>query len=591
MVKKIFLFSIIFVVSLLIFTFPSYLQLSTKLIGDGYDNYQYSSLQFLFKQKISLGQNPLGHNTSYYYPHGFDLANSYDGLLPTLIGTFLQFITSPTISFNLSVYFVFLLNFIGGFIAAKLLTPKASHQFLSAVFFGFSAYTLNRAGSHLNLQLIAGIPVYFAALHSLFHHHSTKTLSILLGSTIFISVSSLQYLAFVFLLTVFYLCLSAAFNFKQTLESIKFVFLPKQLFLIALTISFVFMFFFPYFKMIFTNHQVFARKLQELTEYSTTVQDLFLPNKYATVWYSPLLHSTSVKSIELNSFPGFLTFTVFSVCLFAFSASPIFLSLAFLCLIFSFGPVFMLFYNLPVFSFITEPGRFMLFFYIFSYLSLFHILSNIKPKKAYLLLLLPVFFIADNIPTSLRLSPNLYSPELAKIQNYPGQGLLNIYVDPYNQKYNQEAIWHGKSITDGYIHWTGRDSNSTQFVFSPLLSRFICENDDKKGSTVLIDQKNENQELIQKLKQLDIRTIILHKTIPYYYSECDNTRHWTQIFLPKTQSVSDTFQKVSELHIEYPATDLVYQKLFFPTSGNFVLAGALLTPSQNESITIIQNNT
>jgi hypothetical protein len=99
----------------IIFTYPSAFNLNTRLIGDGGDNYEYLTYQFLAADNLKKGFAPLAHTDKIFYPVGTKLSVT-DGMFSSLTGGLFNFLFSPSVSYNLTVLLVFVLNGVFSFI-------------------------------------------------------------------------------------------------------------------------------------------------------------------------------------------------------------------------------------------------------------------------------------------------------------------------------------------------------------------------------------------------------------------------------------------------------------------------------------------
>src|SRR5262245_56785645 len=60
--------------------------LTTRVIGDGGDAYQFVGFQYVAQRLIAAGEFPFGWTDFWRYPHGIRFQNTYDSSLLVLIG-------------------------------------------------------------------------------------------------------------------------------------------------------------------------------------------------------------------------------------------------------------------------------------------------------------------------------------------------------------------------------------------------------------------------------------------------------------------------------------------------------------------------
>jgi hypothetical protein len=148
----------------ILFTWPGILSLSSRYIGDGYDNYEYASYQSLAAQRITSGQFPFGFTNFWRYPVGFDFGRGFDSYLTVSTGAFLKLFLGMPLSYNLTIYVLLILNGLFSYIFFRYLTGSKSLGLIGAIIYGFSFYALARGSSHPNLMFEGGIPLLFLAV-------------------------------------------------------------------------------------------------------------------------------------------------------------------------------------------------------------------------------------------------------------------------------------------------------------------------------------------------------------------------------------------------------------------------------------------
>ena len=88
---------------------------SGSIIGDGGDNYEYFSFQYLVKENIADFKYPLAKTDTLRYPVGFDLANSYDGVFSVFTGAFLGLVVPQPVAYNLTIIFILTFHYFSSF--------------------------------------------------------------------------------------------------------------------------------------------------------------------------------------------------------------------------------------------------------------------------------------------------------------------------------------------------------------------------------------------------------------------------------------------------------------------------------------------
>ncbi len=579
-----------FIACLFAFTFPAIVNINTKLLGDGYDNYQYSGLQSIFRLKIQRLQNPLAHSNEYRFPSGFNLPTSYDGLLPTSLGALIGLIAPHTTSYNLVVFFILATNFFSAYFATFIKTKNKNLALLSGLIFGFSNYLLTRVPNHINLGFAAGLPIFYLGIYSLTKDEDNNAGRYLGIGLLLSTLGSLQYLAFLSIFTFLYFIFTAIFSKNELQNAILNLQKKQHLFPLLLSISSIVFIFYPYISDTLLGKIANGQRQETYIKSKTSFYDLLLPNSYQTFWYTPLIHSNTPRSIEKSTFLGFPEILLFIYFIFQKTENKKrTLALLITYLLLASGFFYQAFFGLPAFSLIPEPGRFILFFTLILSQEAPLIFAKLTPKKQSMVFFILLFLLfISKISINYFSSSNLNDEYLNVVRQKGTGAVLNLPIDYYNPKRNQEATTHLLPITDGYIHWTGNNSKSTIFFQNPTLGRFICDNLDNTKHAIYYDQKKLNYNLIDILNKNKIDIIVLHKDDNLFFSECNMTRSITNQFLPQTNEITSTSNTI--LSSEHTNTPQLFQRLYFPKKGIFHLNGLLINPYINTPIEIYLND-
>ncbi len=165
-----------------LFTYPAITQMTSSLLGDGGDNYEYASYQGLAAQSLGQFKNPLTYTTFWRYPAGFDFARGFDSYLTVIGGAFLTLIFSLPASYNLSIFILFFLNALISFIFFRKLTSSVYLGIIGMIIYGFSFSSIARSASHPNLMFTGGLLLLATAVLELFQTTPLKTRHFLLFS-------------------------------------------------------------------------------------------------------------------------------------------------------------------------------------------------------------------------------------------------------------------------------------------------------------------------------------------------------------------------------------------------------------------------
>lgn len=581
--------AIFFVVLLLTSTFPSMLHLDTQLMGDGIDNYEFIGFQHLVRDRLARFQYPFTWTDYLRYPIGFDIGKGFDGLYAAITGGLLGYITTPTIAFNFTVYSIYLLNYLSGYLLFKKISSSNLIASLSAGIFAFSNYALARNGSHINLTLIAGFPLTFYALVRLKEKITPFTLSIFGIGIILTSIGSLQYLLILGLIFLVFLVLSLALypiELFRYLKSVAAHWKSLAIFLLALIILGIALHF-SYFKSFISGTYALRDRQEAFDLIKSGFSDLFIPNSYLRQWFVPFFQSAHLPSIESAYFLGFIEIILLIAAMFSkirrktkvFWGSGI--------LIFSLLTIKGVYRHLlPIFPFsaIPEPGRFVIPILLSLTIMIASFLSSVRHSKKFIfaILLTSLLFIVSKLTFNFYQSPDLEDPSNQIIRSLPGQAVLDLPFATFETKRHQQVFQRGKKALDGYVHWSADDPITRSFIDTYKLDDYACSKTNSPKPLNLEESERNKIFLLDTLKSYDIRGLVIHKDSKLLYTECQAARSLIEQLIPNQVNITDTGEKVVTLFHENPAAPYVLETYFFPNSGTLNLNGALIYPTNIE---------
>ena len=514
-----------FVFLTILFTFPAFLNLSTRVMGGDGDSYQFLGFQNLGASLFYSGQFPFGWTNEWRYPFGINFQSSIDSSLFVIMGVILRpLIDNPILTYNLSVLAFLFLNLSLSYIGFRTFFRKLI-SIAGAVIYGASFYALSRSTGHLNLLISAGFLFSIYSFVRLIRENgSKKSLLLIFISLILLSFTSLQYVL-IFVASLPFIIIPYAIFFRDESQVIG-----KILWNLKYKLLAVFLIFFIIFSL-FHGQKVLdaiSGNLQLPTYDIVTIDpvNFFSPNKFLETFSSNIATNESKNWIENSFFLGFVEIVLFVFALFKLkdNSRNLFLAIVTLLLfIISLGvQPFLSFiwpyqYLFPIFPFrgIIEPARFFVVYFIgFTFLIL-HVLKDIKNK--WILLLIILLLVIERIPKSYPLNQYIYTMDFVKyVNNSNSRAVLNLplYYDHWNGGfYDYYSAFYNKPIVEGYIHWSGDTSYSKQLINA--LSPYTCQYQKFLGDLALA----EGEKTIALLKQYEIRTIVFHRYISYYNCE------------------------------------------------------------------------
>ncbi len=532
------------------FTFPTIFHLSDMIIGDGGDNYEYFSYQYLVHQNLSQGKLPFSHTTTFFYPNGFNLS-LVDGQLLNLVGGFLNFLLPAVLTFNLVTLLAFFCNGFTSYLFFSKLSKSKKLGLLASVIYGYAYQRLSYGSNFLNLLPIYGFMLGAFYLISIFRDKDYRWSNfILLFSSFFIiALSSLQYVL------VLVLCLVTSFIFallffkKSLLLTLRNKTVLIRVFACGCSLVLLFSIWFRDSLNLFITHQYPPRGIEQV---SLKPAAYFLPNPYAPTILSDVINRLEKHgfilperenlSVDKNVFWGFVEIClIVSYFLLVKKNKTDYFMLSgfavFFCL--SLGqlrgyPNWYL-YQIYPFKGIYETYRLFTIYYIFlTYFSLMGMKAVLerlpsKLKQPFFLAIILLVFL-ERISSNYYLSSSLNDPYHSFIQTLDSQAIFYIPLETsVATSNNLFPILDHKSILDGYTHWSAETTQRRSFInFDNQLSRFYCDFRQDFISLGnmdidLLDHQKLNEELSKRLIDQKINFIVVNK-YAYSYPDCLDAR-------------------------------------------------------------------
>lgn len=554
----------------------------TQIIGDGGDNYEYFAFQNLVRENIQHGKYPLGWTDTLRYPVGFDLGLGYDGAMVVFTGGILGLFIPLPLAYNFTIVIVLFLNFLFSY----LLFRKLSHSELVGVFvaiiYGFSPYVMARISSHLNLAFIGGFPLFLYALLCLYdklkigHKFTLRNYFLLFGSILLIAAGSLQYLVLLVYLGISIFIYSLINSqVRDYLKNNLWISIAKSKnYLILFTIIFILFTFFLYGGYISHLTEIVNIPYGKYQGYAQccipTLLDIFIPNKYLGLFWNKL-NSSSV-SIEKVVTVGIIEWGILFGILFSVTNKrlKIFLLASFILF-------FLISKNILSIPLIPEGGRIVI---LFSLISFSILSSNRIFKNKIVILIMIVLLIAERFSFTLYKSPLPSRNESEIVKNQSGIGVLNIPVSKYNSYRSILPYFYQKKVIDGYFHYTAENQQTISFLRNGFIQRYICDSERDTGDIYQYQEEDVNKTL-QLLKQYDIKTIVLHKTLKdkLYFDDCENVRYWWFNLNPEKLLLSSATVSVEAKTMTLSYYPILKAQIFFEKAGTFILNGFSLFPT------------
>lgn len=586
---------IFFLIITIIITYPSIFSLNGKLIGDGGDNYHQFVFQYIASQKITKLQFPFSHTDILRYPVGFDFGAGSESVLIILTGAILSIFSNSIFAYNLTILIFFTLNGFLSYVLFRYISKNYILGLIGGLIYGYSSYVIARSAGHPNLFFVGGFPLLVYSILKCKNDFTIKNVFYILVSLTLIYLGSYAYamllfstfLVFVPILFIFYK--NEVFSFMVNLfKNIKKILLISMPVLIVI-ITFGYSHFHTYITGDYFKPD--RSKIVTLLEYSPSIKDYFIPNKYLPLQINKIFKNVgnSLKSIEKVVFIGWLEIFVFVLFL-AFYKNKrekyFILSVTLVFFVLTLGhmspetKIYLPYYYLHKvfpFSFVDEPARFFVIFYLFITIGIILFLKQIYKNdiKTYLLLLvITALIVFERFPLNYWLSPIFNErPYVKVVKQTRSTAVLDIPVSYENTVYDVLPYSYGKKIVSGPFHWFADTEKPRAFIKDNELTRFMC------GGTQLLPNINQiiNKKLIQTLKENDIKTIVVHKNdledhAKYYFPECADARMQTSLLLPQL-FMPDATEKQKILSIFFPAIPDIGNTITTPYDGVFYLDG------------------
>lgn len=588
----------------IILTYPACFHLSDKLIGDGGDNYQFLSFQYIINKNILKGLFPFSWSNILRYPYGFDFSRGYDATYAILGGALLNFIFNKVVSYNLIVLSILLLNGFFSYLFFQKITKSVSLGIIGGIIYGFSFYVLGRAAGHINLLLIGGFPLFFYTILSLREKQSLFNFILVVTSVVLIAFGSVQYLLFLLIFSFFFLIVSCLFYPNEIFKFINMISKNKRKLAVAI-IYFIFiflLFYYPYIKSLFIKRTfVFPNSQLQFFDLKPEIYDYILPNPFLkTLQITKLLKNSYQAKVDKVVFLGFAEIIAFLYFLNSKCNKRLKLYLLVMVAVFSGVPhlIYPYLYSYFPFSTTAEISRYYVFYYLILVIGIVLGLSSItnNKKRAIVFIAFFILIILERLPTNFYLSDIgewkvIY--DIVKQQNT--EGIVILPLSNWYTKYNLVPVFTDKKLVEGYIHWSTNDEESNKFIKNcGEMNRFDLENEKIPTEFFLNEQfvQNEvklNHKMLNCLKQNNIQIIVFDK---YYRVYWDDFRHLlarTTLLFPHVSIVNTTVD-VTKLEATRWAADKLNYSLYFPKKGVFrIYKIHYSNPSQKPIIRLIQN--
>lgn len=598
--KYLFFLCLTLIVTLLI-TYPTVTTLNSSVMGDGGDNFQFLSYQYITKSNISEFKHPFANSNIMRFPMGFDYSRSFDGMLGTVIGGLLMFIVSPVAAYNLSILLLLFLNIYISYLSLKFLIKDDLSAYAGALIYGSSFYVIGRSYGHANLMFVAGLPVIVAGVYALWKHNSIKSFALLFGGIILLSVGSTQYVLYLLIGGVLLGLLTTLFYFYEVKKTLIAIALNPKPFLITFLffiVTFILLYL-PYLNaLFFSKNFVFPNSKYQLYDLKPTFIDYFLPNSFLHLAISALFFSPAQPKIEGAVFFGFIELALFTMFLCTLRFSRKLKFFYFLCVTSVTILPFLIYpYTYSIFPFSTtaEIGRYYIFAQLFIAIPATLYLAYHKKNVAFVLLMLFLLFLERLTFRYPLASIKPYELIFDQIKQVDTRSYAIIPYDNWFSAYNLFPVFTHKNITNGYIHW----SAETNKIKKNLAG---CENPSRFDLNTITETANafSYSQTIQKeheknlyffscLKKEGVRLVVYDKFYRVYWDGRENMlARMTKLF-PRYSIVQQAKNKT--LEASRWIYDTLNYTLLFPKSGYLNLHKVHYgTPTKNRDLIVQLNN-
>jgi hypothetical protein len=589
--------ALFFLALALIFTYPAIFNFSSDFISDGGDLFLFAMHQV--KTNFATGEYAFAHSFLQRYPVGYNFGIGIDAIFGVVSGALILDLTKhPVFTYNAVIIWQFVVNAFMAYLLGWQLTKKKSLGLVMGVMYGLSFYSLARAAGHLNLMFVAGWPLLALGVLKL-QAQKTSWLHVLTlyAGLWLLSWASLQYAIMVVLLILLGGGVSVIFYQSQArqfiINNLRLTW-AHLLFGTIFTLAFLWPFLPTVQGIVSGSFQTHGRD-QALESYDVDSYSFFMPNPYNHTLFNSILPQDDFPNIESGLFLGVVEILLF---IFFFKSQrskkeKLYLgALVGLFFVVALGVVesgfpmpYLLIAGKFPFSGVAEPGRYVVIFSLFMGIASIMALDSIKSKRlrtiaTWLVLLL---LILERVPQKYFQAPANYNESIQILASQPGLGVFNIPAHHYRQDYSLTPVYTGKSITDGYIHWSVNTAENRSFIEETAgghLVRYGCDEDDLIATelsdpAVASAESQLNQEMLDKLRANKIRTIVVYKNGEYYFPYCANVRARLAHLLDQTETavINPAVNSSLQQTFDGPLTANIY----FPQSGIIELHGLHLT--------------
>ncbi len=466
----------------LLFTFPLVFNISSMMVGVEEDNYQF--LWNMWWMKRSLFREDLLHTDMLFYSHGADLTYHSLTYYNSIISIALQpFFPLPVIYNLLSIQILVLSAFFTYLLVLEL-TQETKSAFLAGAFFGFSPYLLMKLSHHLNIASVQFIPLTLLMMLRISKNPRFSNAVYLSLSFLLVTLCDWHH----GLITGLFMLLFFLFQFyrERSFYIIKYLAFSCLIFVVLIA-----PFAFPLLKGLnsFDELQMGGYDYNKLDLLSIAV-----PSYDQSIWgrfFRPLYERFEGNDWENVAFIGIVPGILLVLYVYKKKYPDIWISMFIVFYVLSLGshlgvfghsvlnlkgqtmstlwfsdhlpdislriPLpFMLIQNLPFFSIIRTPNRFVIIAYLMAAVMLAYSVKEICQGKRYLhwlLLFLIIFeFIAIPFPLSRIEVPEAYSS-----LGMGSQPIIEFPSDNYKSdaKYMFYQTYHERPILSGYASRSG----------------------------------------------------------------------------------------------------------------------------------------
>lgn len=599
--KQLFFLCLTFIVTLVI-TYPTIVNINSSVIGDGGDNFQFLSYQYITKSNIAEFRHPFANSNIMRFPMGFDYSRSFDGMLGTVVGALLMFIVSPVAAYNLSILLLLFLNIHISYLSFKYISKNDLAAYAGALIYGSSFYVIGRSYGHSNLMFIAGLPMIVAGIYAIWKKQNTiYSFALLFGGILVLSIGSTQYVLYLLIggallgiLTLFFF----PDDVKKTLISILTHPRPFLVSFFVFLLVFVILYF-PYLNSLFFSKSfVFPNSKYQLFDLKPALSDYFLPNAFLQLAIGRLLLSPAETKIEGAVFFGFIELLLFAFFVFS-SYFDRKIRIFYLVCVSSIAILpFLIYpyvYSLFPFSTTAEIGRYYIFAQLCIALAIVLYLTHHKKNVAFILVITVLLFV-ERLSLHYPLAPvQPYTEIFHQIRQVNARSFVILPYDNWFSAYNLFPVFTDKKITSGYIHW----SAETRDIKKNLAG---CENPSRFDLNTITEpvtyfsnpqslQKEESQNtyFLSCLRKKGIRLIVYDKFYRVYWDGRESMLARMAKLFPRYSTVRSaqnyTIEASRWIH------DTLRYSLHFPKSGYFTLHKVHYgTPTKNTNLVIELNS-